>query len=73
MFAGIAPASQPRLVMVVTINEPRGDTYYGGEVAAPVYSKVMAGALRMLGVPPDDVSLQPLKIAALNSTAGGRP
>ncbi len=73
VFAGIAPASQPRLVMVVTINEPRGDTYYGGEVAAPVYSKVMAGALRMLGVPPDDVSLQPLKIAALNSTAGGRP
>ena len=73
VFAGIAPASQPRLAMVVTINEPRGDTYYGGEVAAPVFSKVMAGALRMMGVPPDDVSLQPLKIAALKHTAGGRP
>ena len=73
VFAGIAPASQPRLAMVVTINEPRGDTYYGGEVAAPVFSKVMAGALRMMGVPPDDVSLRPLKIAVLNHSAGGRP
>ncbi len=73
VFAGIAPASQPRLAMVVTINEPRGDTYYGGEVAAPVFSNVMAGALRMMGVPPDDVSLRPLKIAALNRPAGGRP
>lgn len=73
VFAGIAPASQPRLAMVVTINEPRGDTYYGGEVAAPVFSRVMAGALRMMGVPPDDVSLRPLKIAALKHTAGGRP
>ncbi|NNF95878.1 MAG: penicillin-binding protein 2 [Halobacteria archaeon] len=73
VFAGIAPASQPRLAMVVTINEPRGDIYYGGEVAAPVFSKVMAGALRMMGVPPDDVSLRPLKIAALNHPAGGRP
>ena len=73
VFAGIAPASRPRLAMVVTINEPRGDIYYGGEVAAPVFSKVMAGALRMMGVPPDDVTLRPLKIAALNSPAGGRP
>ncbi|MDH3947552.1 MAG: penicillin-binding transpeptidase domain-containing protein [Gammaproteobacteria bacterium] len=73
VFAGIAPASQPRLAMVVTINEPRGDIYYGGEVAAPVFSKVMAGALRMMGVPPDDVSLRPLKIAVLNHSAGGRP
>lgn len=73
VFAGIAPASQPRLAMVVTINEPRGDTYYGGEVAAPVFSKVMAGALRMMGVPPDDLSLRPLKIAALKHPAGGRP
>jgi len=73
VFAGMAPASQPRLAMVVTINEPRGDIYYGGEVAAPVFSKVMAGALRMMGVPPDDVTLRPLKIAALNHSAGGRP
>jgi len=73
IFAGLAPASQPRLAMVVTINEPRGDVYYGGEVAAPVFSKVMAGALRMLGVPPDNVSARPMALAALTSTAGGRP
>ena len=73
VFAGIAPASQPRLAMVVTINEPRGEIYYGGEVAAPVFSKVMAGALRMMGVPPDDVTRRPVKIAALNPSAGGRP
>jgi cell division protein FtsI (penicillin-binding protein 3) len=59
--------------MVVTINEPRGEIYYGGEVAAPVFSKVMAGALRMMGVPPDDVTRRPVKIAALNPSAGGRP
>ena len=73
VFAGIAPVSQPRLAMVVTINEPRGDIYYGGEVAAPVFSEVMAGALRMMGVPPDDVTPRPLKIAALNHSAGGHP
>jgi cell division protein FtsI (penicillin-binding protein 3) len=55
VFAGMAPASHPRLVMVVVINDPSGDAYYGGEVAAPVFSKVMGGALRILDIPPDDV------------------
>jgi cell division protein FtsI (penicillin-binding protein 3) len=73
VFAGLAPVSQPRLAMVVTINEPHGDAYYGGEVAAPVFSKVMAGALRMLGIPPDNVSPRPLALAALTPIAGGRP
>jgi cell division protein FtsI (penicillin-binding protein 3) len=73
VFAGLAPASQPRLAMVVTINEPRGDVYYGGEVAAPVFSKVMAGALRLLGIPPDNVSTRALALAALTPAAGGRP
>ena len=54
VFAGIAPASHPRLVMVVMINEPSAGEYYGGSVAAPVFSKVMAGALRLLDIPPDD-------------------
>jgi len=59
LFAGMAPASSPRLVMVVVLNEPRGEHYYGGLVAAPVFSRVMAGALRLLDVPPDDLdSLQ---------------
>ena len=55
LFAGMAPASNPRLVMVVVINEPRGEKYGGGAVAAPVFSRVMAGALRMLDVPPDNL------------------
>jgi len=55
LFAGVAPASDPRLAMVVLIDEPRGEKYYGGAVAAPVFSRVMAGALRMLDIPPDNV------------------
>lgn len=58
LFAGLAPVSDPRLAMVVVINDPRGDEYYGGRVAAPVFSKVMTGALRMLGVTPDDVGVE---------------
>ncbi len=56
LFVGIVPASQPRLISVVAIDEPSGDEYYGGVVAAPVFSKVMAGALRLLDVPPDGVN-----------------
>ena len=52
-FVGFAPASNPRLVIAVMIDEPGGKHYYGGEVAAPAFSNVMAGALRLLGVPPD--------------------
>lgn len=54
VFAGMAPAGNPRLVMVVMIDEPRGGAYYGGVVAAPVFAKVMEGALRLFNVPPDD-------------------
>lgn len=53
LFAGIAPASRPRLAMVVMVNEPQGRKYYGGQVAAPVFAQVMAGALRLLNIPPD--------------------
>ena len=52
-FVGMAPASNPRLIMAVMIDEPSNGEYYGGSVAAPVFSKVMADALRMLGVPQD--------------------
>ena len=52
-FAGIAPASAPRFVAVVVINDPRGAEYYGGDVAAPVFSAVVGKALRMYGVAPD--------------------
>lgn len=52
-FAGIAPASDPRLVAVVMIDSPKGQEYFGGEVAAPVFSRVVGHALRILDVPPD--------------------
>jgi len=55
LFVGVVPASAPRLVMAVVINEPSGEEYYGGRVAAPVFSKVMTGALRLLGIAPDNV------------------
>jgi cell division protein FtsI (penicillin-binding protein 3) len=57
VFAGFAPASDPRLVAVVVIDEPRQGAYYGGEVAAPVFSRVMAGALRLMDIPPDAMPL----------------
>ncbi len=57
VFAGVAPASRPRLATVVLIDEPSGALYYGGDVAAPVFSSVMSGALRLMGVAPDDLSL----------------
>jgi len=56
VFAGIAPADDPRLAMVVMVDEPSTDAYYGGLVAAPVFGRVMAGALRMLNIPPDRIS-----------------
>jgi cell division protein FtsI (penicillin-binding protein 3) len=56
VFAGLVPASRPRLAAVVLIDEPSGDLYYGGDVAAPVFASVMSGALRLMGVAPDDLS-----------------
>ncbi|MFC1589083.1 peptidoglycan D,D-transpeptidase FtsI family protein [Pseudomonadota bacterium] len=56
IFAGMVPADSPELVMVVMIDEPRNGEYFGGEVAAPVFSQVMAGAMRLLDVAPDRVS-----------------
>jgi cell division protein FtsI (penicillin-binding protein 3) len=52
-FVGFAPASNPRLVIAVMIDEPAGGQYYGGAVAAPVFSSIMGAALRLLGVPAD--------------------
>ncbi len=56
IFAGMVPADSPELVMVVMIDEPRNGEHFGGEVAAPVFSKVMAGAMRLLDVAPDRIS-----------------
>ena len=67
VFAGMAPASNPRLVMVVMIDEPNAGEYYGGKVAAPVFSKVMAGALRLMNIAPDGLDSSGPRLAV----AGG--
>ncbi|CAI8693110.1 penicillin-binding protein 2 [Burkholderia pyrrocinia] len=53
LFAGMAPMSNPRLIVAVMIDEPRGKGYYGGTVAGPVFASVTSGSLQLLGVPPD--------------------
>lgn len=52
-FVGMAPASNPRLIVAVMLNEPGGKEYYGGQVAAPAFSNVMGAALRQMNVPND--------------------
>ena len=59
IFGGVVPASRPKLAAIVVIDEPNAGAYYAGEVAAPVFSNVMAGALRLLGVPPDGLDRLP--------------
>jgi cell division protein FtsI (penicillin-binding protein 3) len=59
-FVGFAPASKPRLIIAVMLDQPAGREYYGGLVAAPVFAQVMQGALRMLNVP-HDAPLEPLE------------
>lgn len=54
-FAGMAPSDNPRVVGVVLINDPQTDVYGGGAIAAPVFSRVMSGTLRLLNVPPSDI------------------
>jgi cell division protein FtsI (penicillin-binding protein 3) len=60
-FVGLAPASNPRLVIAVMIDEPSAGQYYGGVVAAPVFAQVAQGALRLLGVP-HDAPLEPVPL-----------
>lgn len=52
-FVGLAPISKPRIIVAVMVDEPTGGVYYGGLVAGPVFSQVVAQSLRLLGVPPD--------------------
>jgi len=60
-FVGFAPMSDPRLVIAVMLDEPSDGQYYGGQVAAPVFSQVMQGALRLLGAP-YDAPLSPIEM-----------
>ncbi|PXF31754.1 cell division protein [Pokkaliibacter plantistimulans] len=55
VFAGIAPASDPRLVAAIIIDDPSSGEYFGGAVAAPVFGRFIAGAMRLLNIPPDDL------------------
>ncbi|MDN3609164.1 penicillin-binding transpeptidase domain-containing protein [Vibrio ostreicida] len=52
--AGVAPVSDPRVAIVVLVNEPQGDSYYGGSVAGPVFSEILKGTLQILNVAPDE-------------------
>lgn len=61
-FVGMAPMSDPRLIVAVMIDEPSGGAHYGGDVAGPAFSQITGGALRTLGVPPD----APVKVAGVS-------
>ncbi|MBB6247002.1 penicillin-binding protein 2 [Rhodanobacter sp. A1T4] len=54
-FAGFVPATNPRLVAAVVVDNPKKGSYYGGLVSGPVFAKVMDGALRLLDIPPDNI------------------
>ncbi len=62
-FVGFAPASNPRLVIAVMVDEPSAGQYYGGQVAAPIFARVMEASLRALGVPPD-APMKPIELPA---------
>ena len=49
----MVPASNPQIVIVIVVNEPKGEEHYGGQVAAPVFSRVASGAMRILNIAPD--------------------
>ena len=53
LFVGMLPATNPEIVIVVIVNEPKGEEHYGGQVAAPVFSRVASGAMRILNISPD--------------------
>ena len=63
LFAGIAPANNPKIVTIVVVDDPAGREYYGGEVAAPIFSRVTQSSLRLLNIPPTEIEI--------NSIAGG--
>ena len=72
MFAGFAPSSNPRIAMVVVIDEPSKAGYFGGLVSAPVFSRVMAGSLRLMNITPDNLPqpVAPTPVAPQTADAG---
>ena len=67
IFSGMVPADKPELVMVVMIDEPRNGEHFGGQVAAPVFSQVMSGAMRLLDIAPDRISKEQLMNADIQN------
>lgn len=65
MFAGYAPADDPRIVVIIVVNEPKGAQHYGSQVAAPVFARIAAGAMRLLDVTPD--AIDPSRIMTLSA------
>lgn len=70
LFAGVAPVSNPKLVMVVTVDDPSNGKHYGGQIAAPVFANVMAGTMRLLNIPPDSKTDSKKTIAKSRLHAG---
>lgn len=74
IFGGVAPVSHPKLAAVVMIEDPTGGKFYGGDVAAPVFSAVLSDALRLLGVPADNVqNLPPGRLLQASEDAPAQP
>jgi cell division protein FtsI (penicillin-binding protein 3) len=72
-FAGVAPVTDPRIAAVVVVDEPSTGGYYGGLVAAPVFGKVMARALRLMNIAPDNLPPPaPVQTADAAQSKGGR-
>ena len=70
IFAGIAPLSAPRFVVVVVLDEPQGKEYYGGQVATPVFAEVMEATLRLLNIAPDRTEVIPHRIRLADLSSG---
>lgn len=71
LFAGVAPIDNPRVVAVIVIDNARSGSFYGGVVAAPVFSRVVAEAMRVLGVVPDEAPVLPAVAKAIAPNASG--
>ena len=69
LFAGLGPISDPRFVMVVSIDDPRGKFHYGGDVAAPVFSRLMADLMRLYNIKPDGVDKDQVALANTGKSA----
>ena len=74
-FAGFVPADNPRIVAVISIHQPQGKDYGGGAVAAPVFSQIASGAMRVLNVPPEAPPAEPSRLPAselsMSNATGG--